>query len=456
LKTWRLLLTLILVVAVLVWWRLPRSQSAVDWSRHPVVVLQSDDWGLCAWLPDTTRAEVIVEEIERWDIYGWARSYHRSTLESAADVDALVELLVRHRGGDGMPAILQSNTIVAAPDYERIEARAYEEMILQELGEYGGRWRRPGLLPAIRRGMSANVWYPEYHGLLHINAQRWLELLRGEDPETLRMFEEEILLNDDWSDEYEYDASLPYEERERQFRRGMELFESLFGRRAVSTIAPDYAWPADQERIFRDAGIEVVQGWRAQTMQPTGVNRIRRAWRRIARPMGHYDDELDLLYLVRNVHFEPDGNESAVEDALRDVQRAWSNSEPAIISTHRVNYARLDAGEAERSRSALDRLLASILELEPRTVFLTDAELRQLYRRGHSALRIQRDELRLRNYLSDPVRVDLPAGSGPPSVFALNGSVERLSTLLDPSSGDFSLELPPGDFLVLLSGAEGP
>ena len=62
---------------------------SVDWARLKAVVIESDDWGLCAWSPDEDAYQALA------DTPAWrspaGRRYGRSTLEAAADVKQLTK-----------------------------------------------------------------------------------------------------------------------------------------------------------------------------------------------------------------------------------------------------------------------------------------------------------------------------------------------------------------------------
>ena len=66
----------------------------------------------------------------------------------------------------------------------------------------------------------------------------------------------------------------------------------------------------------------------------------------------------------------------------RAARAAWSRGQPAIVSTHRVNYAHLDAAWAEAGRAALRELLVALCD--EGATFLTDAEVRALEQSGFS------------------------------------------------------------------------
>src|SRR5207248_7286206 len=90
----------------------------VDWRRLRAVVIESDDWGLCAWVPDENAHAALSGEPAFRSTSGVR--YGRSTLETAGDVRELADVLVGWRGGDGFPPVLQANTVVANPDYDAI------------------------------------------------------------------------------------------------------------------------------------------------------------------------------------------------------------------------------------------------------------------------------------------------------------------------------------------------
>ena len=91
----------------------------LDWRHLKAVVLESDDWGLCAWVPDEQAYEALAGTPAFRNPA--ARAYGRSTLESAEDVARLAAVLLEFRGRDGRPPVWQANTVMATPDFARLE-----------------------------------------------------------------------------------------------------------------------------------------------------------------------------------------------------------------------------------------------------------------------------------------------------------------------------------------------
>ena len=173
----------------------------VEWSRMRAVVLESDDWGLCAWSPDDAARRALADTPAYQSLAG--RRYGGSTLESAEDVRQLAETLAGFKGGDGIPPVWQANTIVAAPDYEALGAARLERpapspgaagdpvpaLPLIDLPGTPSRWSRPGLWNEVGAAIAAGVWWPELHGLHHLPETAWLGALRGGADDARRAFE---------------------------------------------------------------------------------------------------------------------------------------------------------------------------------------------------------------------------------------------------------------------------
>ncbi|HVP15315.1 MAG TPA: hypothetical protein VMS88_07210, partial [Terriglobales bacterium] len=231
-----------------------------DWARIRGVVLQSDDWGLCAWSADDEAHRALAATSSFRSRRG--RDYGRSTLESAADVRALVELLLEFRGGDGRPPVLQANTVMAAPDFEELARARFgcPELPLLMLPRAPSRWQRPGLWEQVRAGIAAGVWRPELHGLHHLPARAWLEALRRGERETRRAFEQECVVCPAVSSGAEYGDTEPAAQRTRALERAMVHFPGMFGRAPDSLCPPDYRWDARLEADAFRLGLTVIQG----------------------------------------------------------------------------------------------------------------------------------------------------------------------------------------------------
>ncbi len=347
-----------------------------DWARLRAVVLESDDWGLCAWSADDEAWRALSGTPAFRSAPG--RAYGRSTLESAADVRALRETLLAFRGADGAPPVWQANTIMAVPDFERIarEGWSHAELPLREPPELPSRWARPGLSEQVDAAIGAGVWWPELHGLHHLPEQAWLGALARGDADARLAFTQQCLVCEAVEASGEYDPSEPREARSRHLERACAIFARRFGRAPASFCPPDYRWDRDLDEDVRRLDLRVLQGVAGHDRRWPRLSRWLHLWR--------WPDLRDgRLYMPPRIAFEPRGDASPrgrlgaarVHAAAR---AAWRLGQPAVISTHRLNYAHLDPAWSEAGRAALRDLLGRLCG--DGAVFLTDARLHAMLR----------------------------------------------------------------------------
>ena len=381
----------------------------LDWHRLRAVVLESDDWGLCAWVPDDRAHRALAHQPAFRTAAGLR--YGRSTLESAGDVGALAAELLEWRGGDGFPPVWQTNTVVANPDYGRMRPPLFEfeELPLAYLPELPARWARPGLWDAVRKAEGEGVWWAELHGLHHLPEAAWLAALRRGEDDARRALEQGSPIARAVEAGGEYDAAEPRELRARNVRKAVRAFRLLFGRAPTSFCPPDYRFDDWFEREATSLGLITWQGKAEQAGYP--LSPLRRRWLGLRFP--HHEG--GRFHLPPRIAFEPEGAAAApgargLEAAHRGALDAWRQGRPAIVSSHRMNYAHLDPAWSRESRRALRELLQRLCA--DRAVFLTDHEVRQLAERHWSVRDLGGRGVLLRHYgvPRDALRFSVPDG----------------------------------------------
>jgi hypothetical protein len=423
----------------------------LDWHRLKSVVIESDDWGLCAWVPDDQAHRVLAGQPAFRSEAG--QRYGRSTLESARDVERLAATLLEFRGGDGLPPVWQANTIVAAPDWPRLVPPLFEvaELPLTGLDALGGRWERPGMLAAVRRACDQGVWWPELHGLHHLPAAAWLEALRRGQHDARAAHEQQSPICTAVEAAGEYDAHEPREARARDLREAVERFVALFGRRPTSFCPPDYRFDDWLEAEAEALGLTTLQGKPEQ-----GSGRLVGLRRRLLQlRFPHLAGAR--FYLPPRIAFEPRGEAApggrlgadAAQHAVRD---AWGRGQPAILSTHRLNYAHLDESWTEAGRAALRDLLGRLVA--DGAVFLTDAEVRSLAERGWSLRPLGRRGALLRHYgvPLEPLRFAAPAGAAAASLLAPGGGASAGEGQVKIEDGTAEARVQLGEHVIEWAG----
>jgi hypothetical protein len=414
----------------------------LDWHRLRAVVLESDDWGLCAWSADEQAFRVLSDTPAFRSPAG--RRYGGSTLESAADVRGLAETLLEFRGADGYPPVWQANTVMASPDYVRLAPPGFEvdALPLLDFPKAPHRWSRPGLWGEVASATDAGVWWPEAHGLHHLPEQAWLTALRLGASDARRAFEQQCPVCEAVQASGEYDRSEPVSVRARNLAGAVERFRACFGRPPASFCPPDYRWDAWLEAEAPRHGLTVLQGAAERVgAMPPAVRRVIDDLRWPRRSGG-------LFRMPARVVFEPcDGERSpervGVTAAVRRVREAWSRGRPAVLSTHRVNYAHLKPAWSESGRAALRDLLSALSEDGAR--FLTDVEVRDLQVRGWSARSIGRRGTLVRHPGGSRAPLSVEAPEGVLGVAVREGDD---GTQVDFADGRAEVRAGPGETLL--------
>ena len=413
----------------------------LDWGRLKAVVLESDDWGLCAWVPDDQAHRALV------DAPAWrgpaGRIYGRSTLETASDVERLCAVLDEFRGGDGLAPLWQANTILAAPDFARLVPPLFEigDLPLLCWPDAPPRWRRPGLWERVERGRAAGLWWPELHGLHHVPAAAWLNALRRGAADARRAHQHESIVCQVSLDSSEYDAGEPVAQRARNLDLALERFRALFGVAPASLCPPNYRWDDWLETRAEEVGL-ILQGKSEQAG---------RRWPRLGRLLDRYrwpDARGGLFAMPPRIAFEPRGTAGGLlgaEAVHREVWAAWRRGQPAVVSTHRVNYAHLDPPWSESGRAALRDLLSRLAADGAR--FMIDAEVGSLVQHGWSLRPVGERGAVLRFYgvPGAPLQLAAPAGVSGLTLRQASSGEEARATL---EGSELRVNVNPGEYRI--------
>lgn len=412
----------------------------VDWARLRAVVIQSDDWGFCAWVPDEEAHRALAKSSSFRSPAG--RIYGRSTLESAADVAEIAQTLLEFRGGDGLLPVWQANTVMAAPDFERMVSGGFDAdpMPIVALPETPSRWNRPGLWDEVRRAEAAGLWWAELHGLHHVPETAWLAALRRGNADARRAIEQQVLVCEAVEASGEYDPTESAATRARNLELAVERFRTLFGRAPGSLCPPDYRWDDSLEEQAERLGVTIIQG-REERVGP--LLRLRRLLTGPAWPNARGRR----FYMPRRIAFEPRGEvrgRLGADNAHRRARIAWAAGRPAVVSTHRVNYAHLDPAWSEAGREALRDLLRRLTA--DGAMFLTDFEARSLAERETSVRPVGDRGAIARCYASAGATLRLAAAAGVTGGTVLEGRGGGAEIAIE--GAEALLRLEPGEYFV--------
>lgn len=415
--------------------QLTKSSASPDFGKHKIIVFESDDWGLQAWVPDINAYENISKK--EWFISLCKdpdlRRYTLSTLENETYLQNLFGILLDHRGGDGRHVVFQPNYIMGNPNFTAIRDNNFTNCVDIPLNEGNSpRWQRKGVISKAKEGYELGIWYPELHGRSHRNYKRWLSDLRNNNQDALDSYENEMSAYGERIGN-EFHSEMNYPEAYYNTLIAINRFESVFGYKPHSIIAPNYCWSKQHEKAWRDLGISIVQ-----------------AKKSFIKELCHFRIPFytpNINYLKRNCHFEVvDGNEDEWKDTYQKIVTIWSKDEPAIVSTHRVNFVTLNSSTLSNNLNQLDALLTEIEVTHPAAVYITDYELVELKIKGSSILAYS-NEIVCRNYVPNVTmqfNVTIPSGC------IFDGVYKRNITFINTTQkGDQVLfNVSEGDYIV--------
>lgn len=334
---------------------------------HPIVVIQSDDWGRTG-APDTAALSELRDSgfpvgNSPWDFYG---------LESAYDLLELGTVLGKFRDQENQPACMVANFILANPDLRRMQSTDWREIHWIEIKQgLPAPWNEPGLHQAYDALINAGVFRPALHGYSHFNEAAWSDALLHPETELGKrartLAEHDIPYLASLTPEFNFalvarhgssEIFRPSHEQDSWVSNGVRAYRNMFGHSPISTCAPGYRSNPATDHIWWQAGIQVVQT--AERCLP--YNRC------------------GMLVLPRNVFFEPVFSDSnAVDLALESAEAAVSAGLPVVICSHSINYIDRHLKRAAHGRAALSELLDKLLSRFPNLRFVHDATVYDTY-----------------------------------------------------------------------------
>lgn len=348
-----------------------------------VIVIESDDWGSIR-IPSRRSFDRLNDKGLQLD----SNPYNRfDALETGDDLQALFETLSSFRDYKGNTPIVTANVIVANPDFEKIRWSEFSKYSYEYFTEtYKRNPSSESSWKVFQEGINSKYLKPQFHGREHVNALRWLRMLRTLDQQFLDAFDEGV-----FSIDHEFGrgkrnnlmATLDYDtEEERQFaydqlRDGINIFERIFKSTSDSFIAPCNVWDLSSEQILAQQGVKFIQGFLGQLIPNPGLDSY--ITKKLSTGMRSASGQ---IYLVRNAYFEPSTlpNYDWIGNCLQKIQAAFFWRKPAIVSMHRLNViGTIFPENRNKNLLMLSQLLKEILKRWPEVEFLSSDQLGHLY-----------------------------------------------------------------------------
>lgn len=340
--------------------------------KRKLVILESDDWGAIR-----TPSKVIVNYFEKSKIDVSKSIYKNDALESQTDLEMLFDVLLKHKGSDGQPAVLTANAIMANPDFKKIKESDFQNYFWEPFYTTFQHYpEHENNLSLWKKGMELGVFQPQFHGREHVNIHRWMSALKENSERVRELFNFGTTFSGiaDYSfmESFDWNSPEEVETHKKILAEGLAVFEATFGFASKSFIAPCYTLDSKLNSFLASQGIEWMQGTRSQ-LQPTG------AFNRYTLIRHSFGQESNgLRYNVRNCFFEPSmlPSKNWVDSCLAQIQTAFLFSKPAVICSHRINFIGfINEKNRVRGLQDLDNLLKKIVKKWPDVIFISTDQL---------------------------------------------------------------------------------
>lgn len=351
------------------------------WSTdRRIVVIESDDWGSIR-MPSLSTYNYLLKKGYKVDTDPYMKFDSLATVD---DLCHLFEVLHKIKDNFGKNPVITANTIVANPDFKKIEDSNFLSFFYEPFTETLSRYK--GCETSFKlwnEGLDSKIFFPQFHGREHLNVSQWMLALQNKDKNILEAYDNNMIsissepskLKFSYMEGMDFFNNDEYLNRKLILEEGLKLFERIFDYKSLSYIANCYIWDEFVEEIISNFGVKYVQGVRVQKIPKNiGGNH---SFTLKSNRLGDIN-ALGQIYLTRNVFFEPShySGIDVVDSCLMDIASAFFWKKPAIISSHRLNFiGSIHEKNRIENLQEFQKLLSKIVKKWPDVEFMTSSEL---------------------------------------------------------------------------------
>ncbi|OYU85058.1 MAG: hypothetical protein CFE24_03620 [Flavobacterium sp. BFFFF2] len=311
------------------------------------------------------------------------------TLETAADLEALYEVLRSVKDSKGNHAVFTPFALPCNIDFEKMAADDYQQFFHENLPDtysklealqpaaYQGAWK------LWQQGMAEGIMSPEFHGREHLNLILFHDKLNKKSPDLLTALKnrsytsisEEGYPTISSTAAFDFATTDQLEPMKKVIQDGLNRFEAVYGKRSHYFTPPVYSIHHSLYPTLVQNGVTHIDlGLMHREHQGNGV------YKKSLNYMGKNTHE-GLQIMVRNIVFEPteDRGIDWVQYTLRQMEAAFRMKKPAVISSHRVNFCgHIDPKNRQKGLETLKKLLQEMLRRWPDIEFVSAQQLTQM------------------------------------------------------------------------------
>ena len=350
-------------------------------TNRKLVVIYADDYGSIR-----VRDKNAYERLLKAGIAVDKTRYGYDTVCTAEDLHKLFDVLTSVTDLNGHHACFTPFANIANPDFEKIRISGfreyYREPFTATMDRLGTAYA--GAYDLWRQGIAEGIFIPEYHGTEHINVRRFMSALQNGHKSTMLAFENESVCVPHLPGEspvsndtavFDIEHTSDNEPLMEDIKVGLTMFERFLGYRSCQFTPGAGIYSPLLHKTLSENGIKSihVNRWKAY---PLGDGVYSRKFLYTGKK-----NEVGQYYIVRNCPFEPffdnmSRNNNAVATCLENIATAFRWHAPALVSTHRVNFAgAIESSHREESLTQLSILLHEIIKLWPDAEFVSGRDM---------------------------------------------------------------------------------
>lgn len=353
-------------------------------TKRKLVIIFSDDYGSVR----VKNKEAYNKLLELGIALNKTR-YGYDTLCTTEDLLMLFDVLTSVKDIYGNHACITPFVNIANPDFERIKRSGFQqyhrESFIKTMERLGSDY--DGAYELWKQGIAANILYPEYHGTEHINVKKLMRALQKGHKSTLLSFENESVASpflegeekiDNLTAVFDIVSATDNEALEKDIDIGLNMFEDILGFRPTQFTPGAGIYSPSLHKHLMECGITDIHVNRYKAY-PLGDGIYSKKFLFLGKK-----NEFGQHYIVRNCPFEPffdnrSRNKDVVNNCLKNIESAFRWNVPAMISTHRVNFAgAIEATHRNQSLKDLAMLLKGIKKQWPDVEFISGYEMARI------------------------------------------------------------------------------
>lgn len=350
-------------------------------TSRKILVIESDDWGSIR-MPDKATYDAMLKLGYPVDIRPFEKY---DTLASIADLAALFDMLSGIKNSKGQNPVITANTVVANPNFEKIEQSGYTEYHYEKFTDTLKRYYpNEDTFGVWQQGMSVKLFFPQFHAREHYNTLVWMKLLRENDTDAIIAFKHKMAGipskdRPELGNQLQIALGITHpsdiEKQKEILADGLDIFEQIFGYRSESFIAPVYTWSDRLEESLAEKGVKYLQGGKLQLLPHPETGIIQSKKHTLGEKNNHGQ-----LYLTRNGYFEPATfAKDWVSQCVAEINTAFIWRRPAIVSAHRLNFTGgINPANRDSGIAGFKQVLQAVVKKHPDVEFMTSTQLGNL------------------------------------------------------------------------------